>query len=232
MVRINLVGRKFCSCCKIIKYKSDFARDKNKKDGRSYRCKHCSNIYSRKWNKENKEKASMNSKRWHEKNRERVNLLHKKWVKENKAKHKTYVDKYRNANREKIRLANRVWKKINRDKVNAENRKRRGIPKVNIDYRMSRAINHSLHSKKEGRSWEKLVGYTTNTLMQHLEALFKDGMSWDNMKEWHIDHKIPKSLFNYSSPNDKEFKECWSLNNLQPLWAEDNLKKGYKIEKN
>ncbi len=27
----------------------------------------------------------------------------------------------------------------------------------------------------------------------------------------------------------KEFQECWSLKNLQPLWAEDNLRKGGRV---
>lgn len=28
--------------------------------------------------------------------------------------------------------------------------------------------------------------------------------------------------------NCDDFKECWKLTNLQPLWAIDNLKKGNK----
>jgi hypothetical protein len=34
--------------------------------------------------------------------------------------------------------------------------------------------------------------------------------------------------FNIKEPTDKEFQECWSLKNLQPLWGEDNLSKGSK----
>jgi len=29
--------------------------------------------------------------------------------------------------------------------------------------------------------------------------------------------------------NDTEFKYCWSLHNLQPLWEKDNLEKSDKI---
>jgi len=28
-----------------------------------------------------------------------------------------------------------------------------------------------------------------------------------------------------SDPNSEDFKKCWALNNLQPLWAKDNLNK-------
>ena len=50
-------------------------------------------------------------------------------------------------------------------------------------------------------------------------------MSWDNYGEWHIGHIIPKVFFKYKSTDDIEFKYCWSLDNLQPLWAKDNLRK-------
>ena len=53
-------------------------------------------------------------------------------------------------------------------------------------------------------------------------------MKISNHGQWHIDHIKPVHLFNYKSTDDEEFKECWSLNNLQPLWAKDNFKKGAK----
>lgn len=41
---------------------------------------------------------------------------------------------------------------------------------------------------------------------------------------------IDLPCFNYESPDDLEFKECWSLSNLRPLWKIDNLRKGAKYE--
>ena len=63
--------------------------------------------------------------------------------------------------------------------------------------------------------------------MKHLEGLFQPRMSWNNYgkKGWEVDHIIPLSRFDYSFPDDSQFKECWSLKNLQPLWAADNLRK-------
>lgn len=80
---------------------------------------------------------------------------------------------------------------------------------------------------KNGYHWEDLVGYTVEELKQHLENQFKEGMNWDKFLkgEIHIDHIIPKSLFKYNDSEDREFKQCWALANLQPLWAEDNIKK-------
>ena len=73
------------------------------------------------------------------------------------------------------------------------------------------------------------MGYDKNILKRHLEKQFKDGMTWDNYGEWHIDHIIPLSFFEYKSTNDIEFKYCWSLYNLQPLWKEDNHHKNDSV---
>jgi len=96
---------------------------------------------------------------------------------------------------------------------------------------ISRAIYKALNGNKNDRNWEKLVGYSLNELKKHLEKQFKDGMSWDNYGKWHIDHEIPKSVFNYTKPEHTDFKRCWALKNLQPMWAEQNKVKGAKLKK-
>lgn len=98
--------------------------------------------------------------------------------------------------------------------------------KEKINKNLSSAIADSLRGAKHGRHWEELVGFTLKKLMLHLEAKFKDDMSWDNYGEWHIDHIIPKSRFHFESSDDPEFRVCWGLANLQPLWAKDNISKG------
>jgi hypothetical protein len=57
-------------------------------------------------------------------------------------------------------------------------------------------------------------------------------MTWDNygVFGWHIDHVRPKASFNFTSPDDEEFKQCWALENLQPLWWKDNITKSDKWE--
>jgi hypothetical protein len=56
-------------------------------------------------------------------------------------------------------------------------------------------------------------------------------MTWDNYGQWHIDHIKPVALFEFDSTDDPGFRDCWTLDNLQPLWALDNLRKGNKYNK-
>jgi len=95
---------------------------------------------------------------------------------------------------------------------------------------MKAMIRQALRNNKNGRYWEKSVNYNLQDLKNHIEKLFKPGMSWENYGEWHIDHIIPISLWKFESYQDREFKQCWALANLQPLWAEENLIKNNKVE--
>ena len=97
---------------------------------------------------------------------------------------------------------------------------------------MSTRVRESLNGSKKEASWSLIVGYTIDQLKKHLEKKFNSGMSWGNYgKYWHIDHRIPISVFNFNSTSDIDFKKCWALSNLQPLLVYDNISKGAKLEK-
>lgn len=101
--------------------------------------------------------------------------------------------------------------------------------RINSSFRSS--IGDALKSNKNGRHWETLVDYTLKDLMKHLERQFQEGMGWDNFGKWHIDHIIPRAAFHFNTTEDIDFKRCWALTNLQPLWAIDNLRKSDRILK-
>lgn len=77
---------------------------------------------------------------------------------------------------------------------------------------------------KPSEGTEKILGCSFNELKSHLESKFVDGMNWENRGEWHIDHIIPLS----SANTKEELIGLSHYSNLQPLWAEDNMKKGNK----
>ncbi len=137
--------------------------------------------------------------------------------------------------REDIKLKYKEYNQ--RPEVKARNKRNRDRirkkPEFVLNNRMTSSIGKHLRFKgtsKNKRKWEQMVGYTVIDLKQHLENLFTEGMSWDKLMsgDIHIDHMVPKNLFKYNIDdleNCPEFRYCWSLDNLQPLWAEDNLRK-------
>jgi hypothetical protein len=107
-------------------------------------------------------------------------------------------------------------------------RKRADNPVFILTRRMRFAIWRGLKGGKAGKSWKGMVDYSVEELKAHMERQFLPGMTWDNIGEWHIDHIVPLASFAYATHEDEEFKAAWSLTNLQPLWAQDNLKKNAK----
>lgn len=92
-----------------------------------------------------------------------------------------------------------------------------------LSARISSSIRQSIHDRKAGRKWESVVGYSVYDLIAHLEVKFEEGMSWENMGEWHIDHVTPKSW--HVLKTDTDVKRCWALSNLQPMWSHQNQSK-------
>ncbi len=80
---------------------------------------------------------------------------------------------------------------------------------------------------KAGSAVEDL-GCSIEELKQHLEAQFSDGMNWENWSRdgWHIDHIMP--LVSFDLTDRDQFLKATHFTNLQPLWAEENLKKSRK----
>lgn len=116
--------------------------------------------------------------------------------------------------------------KIEARRYARERRKR--SPTYAVAARMSASIYEALRLVKAGRSWETLVGYSLADLSRHLERQFDGRMQWNNYGSWHIDHIRPISSFHFASAEDQEFRDCWALTNLRPLWAENNLAKSGK----
>lgn len=207
-----------------------FHVDKSHRDGLSSSCKPCHRESGRQYSRAHYEDRKDYIRQWREENHDRVIKRHNEWLATNPDRRKEHTRKYREANREYCREYNRKWAMENHEKQRECNRRFRQNPKNRIRDSISAGINIALKSGKNGKSWESLVGYTLNDLTNHLESQFSKGMAWNNYGAWHIDHIKPVSHFNFDSPEDQEFKECWSLWNLQPLWAFDNQSKGNRVD--
>ena len=188
-------------------------------------------LYHRIWYQKNRERRQQQIREWYQKNKEQVQQYHKEWYQKNKEKisqqHKNYYQKNKGAIQQRQRKYNQKNKeKRLRYKGKWQKYKRKIDPRYRLDENMGSAIARSLKDKKAKQPWKVLADYTLEELIRHLEKQFDNKMSWDNYGSyWVVDHIKPKSLFNYTSPNDLEFKQCWSLKNLQSLEKMKNIKK-------
>jgi hypothetical protein len=159
-------------------------------------------------------------KKYRDKNKERLDEYYKEWSKNKKEHRKEYLKQYREKNKEKIKEVKRTYQK--------EKRHTDPIYKLISNFRT--AIYTVLKENKLDKytNYFKMVGYTAEQLKSHLEVQFKEGMTWENYGEWHVDHIKPISSFTFETCEDEEFKICWSLDNLQPMWGIENIKKGNK----
>jgi hypothetical protein len=248
------LGFKWCSSCKkAIEFKN-FSLNSKIIDGYNAICKECSREKRKKnleYNKQRDSKRYQNkreelikkAKEYRETHKREIKELRDKYYQENKDIILSKNNKYREDNLDKIKAKQREYHNKNKQTRNLDsreysknNRKRlseyvRYRYNNNDEYRlrvicreMVRRMFDSIHANKILKTNE-ILGYSPLELKEHIERQFKEGMTWSNYGEWVIDHIIPIS----SAKNLEEGIELSKLENLQPLWAVDNLIKGNRI---
>jgi len=153
--------------------------------------------------------------------KERLKKNHKKWSEQNKEHRKQYLKEYREKNIDKIRKTKRDY----------ERNRKASDPLYKLISNFRTAIYTVLKESnvdKYGHYFD-ILQYTPEELINHLEKQFTDTMSWDNYGVWHVDHKLPITSFDIQGMGDEEFMRCWCLDNLQPMWGEENIRKSNKL---
>jgi len=152
------------------------------------------------------------SKQYKDKNPEKIEL----YIEKNKKRDKEYKKEYNKNN--KLRRNKTRQKKYNTD-INYK-------LLTNLRTRLTLALQGKLKSKRT----LELLGCSVEKLKQHLQSKFTKGMNWDNHgygeHKWHIDHIRPCASFDLSKPEEQ--CKCFNYSNLQPLWQNNNFKKGSK----
>jgi len=207
--------------------------DKESRSVKSHYCKDCYVLVRKESNKKyhmvNKESRNNSCKEYKIKNKEHIKDYNKNYTSENSVILSEKRKEKRKENSESLNLQSKEWRINNKDKVREYSRKhtplyRKKYPWLQACRNLITNTISRIGTKKEDNTI-KLLNYSSIDLKLHLESRFSDGMSWDNYGEWHIDHIRPVFDFPSKTP------PCVinSLNNLQPLWKIDNLKKGKKM---
>lgn len=245
---------KRCSCCKVEKDESDFSKDCQNRDGLRSCCRACGKMQWQEYIKKNPAKQHEANARYYQKNKDKmvtrsreykkrpgVKEKIKEWTREYyrrpEVKAMPSLKEYRRKyyKQEHVRKKQYDYSKLPhvKQRTNERERQRKIVdPFHKLMCVMRSHLAGSIRTPKGKHKWEAFVGYGQAELIEHLEKHFTAGMTWDNYgrKGWHIDHIIPISAFNFTCVNDYDFKRCWALSNLRPMWAFDNISKGAKLD--
>ncbi len=135
---------------------------------------------------------------------------------------KEAIKKWRLNNKLRVSLYNAKYSKSHRCEINKREKDRRDNDpiykmKINIRRRIRKFIINKIGNTTD------ILGCSYDEVRVHISNNFKEGMSWDNYGEWHIDHIKPLAL----AKTKEDTCNLCHYTNLQPLWAIDNLKKGW-----
>jgi hypothetical protein len=211
---------KICSKCKKEKSVSEFYKQGSSKSGYTAHCKQCKDEHTKQLNYQ-------------------LDLLLKFKIC-TKCKIEKTVDNFNASKQSKDGLypqckqCLKEYKKEHYEKPETKQKrnkygrkKRKEDPNFNLIISLRNRVNIAIKKQlgKKALKTIELLGCSIEECRQYLESQFQPGMNWDNhgVFGWHIDHIIPCSSFNLTDPEEQ--KKCFHYTNLQPLWAEENLKK-------
>lgn len=205
-----------CFRCEAVKPREEFYE-------KGTLCVQCTIDRAAEWSENNPEKSKAMKEKWADENRESVNATRRVAYHSDLPKNRKRSRIYYEKNHDKCIVSSRECAK----------RRRKSDPQYRALMTCKRRmwiLFKSAGVKKTLRSAE-LLGIDKAGLFRHIESLFLPGMNWNNRGRdrgcWHIDHKIPCASFDMTDP--VQAKACWNYKNLQPMWAEDNWRKGDKI---
>jgi hypothetical protein len=199
---------------------------------RRWRSKNADKIreYNQEYRKSHKgehvEEARQRAAAWYAANKERARKSNAEWASRNPEALERHRKKWAANNPEKIKAMSFAWRVKNRRVVQEKtNARYRNCPSVRILSVQRARLRHALNGRLKAAKTVELLGCDGEALKRHLEKQFVFGMTWENYgSRWHIDHIKPCAAFDFTDPAQQ--RECFHFSNLQPLWAEDNQKKG------
>ena len=229
---------KTCLRCGVEKDESQFHKERKTKCGLKSDCKSCRidieknrqlikrneiNAKRASFREANRELIRQQKKTWYEKNKNRINAQSRK---------KQKMPKYKIAKS----ISDKKYYEKHKDEINS---KRKGYVKKRYNkdlcFRLTVILRSRLHKiisgkMKKGSAVQDL-GCSISYLLTYLESKFQPGMNWQNWSKygWHIDHIIPLVTIKTAADKEDQIKIVCHYTNLQPLWAEENLKKSNKI---
>jgi len=223
---------KKCSKCELILDVSKFTKHSKSKDGYYFCCKSCKSDDAKRYYDKHSEYVKNKSNNYYNSNKEEAIKCQKNYYESNRDSLLEYKKEYHLKNKDRQKELNSIYQNTHKSEIGEAKRiyisKRRKDPLFKLKESISKLINYSIKNggySKKYRS-EEILGCKISDFKLFIEKKFKDGMTWSNYGEWHLDHIRPVSWAN----SESEIIELNHFSNFQPLWENENLSKGNRWE--
>ncbi len=181
-----------CTKCGEIKDFSCFNKDKTSKFGIKPRCIECTKKQKAEYRRNNREKIIAYTKEYGQ--RPETKERKRQYREDRKERFQEYEVKYIQTHKDKIKERQRIQRQNNRDKINERMRQYLATnTNARLAHNLRARFHDALKRSNVGKTTNTMhfLGATIETIKNHLESLFVQGMSWDNYGEWEIDHIVP-----------------------------------------
>jgi hypothetical protein len=214
---------KICKYCHKELLLSEFPHYKGSLDGHHWQCKQCKSNFNKERYQKKKKEILLKQKEYLQKKKEDPLFIEKRRL-------RALINNKTEEHKKSVLLYNS--KEETKKKKAAYERKRKEDPSYKLIVILRRRYYNLITSNPLKKSSVlSLLGCSIEEFRKHIESQFQEGMTWENYGSyWHLDHIIPCSYFDQTDLEQQ--KICWNYQNLQPLKAKDNLKKGAKIPDN
>lgn len=217
---------KTCSKCGIAKELDQFNWSLKAKGWLRGECKKCNIDIVNAYIKKNKNAVKKQRSKHYQKNRERLIKIAAEYNLNHKEEKAQYMSEYFKIHaKEKIKYNNEY--EYNRKKID---------PAFKLGLLLRKRLHKALKNDQKIGSAIRDLGCTVKELKAYLESKFYNNpetgetMTWEKWspRGWHVDHIRPLSSFDLT--DREQFLKAANYTNLQPLWAEENLRKGAKYD--
>lgn len=212
------MSEKQCTKCNEVKPFINFYKMASGKFGLQAECKDCISIRRMRYRTPRRKELSEAAKTYRKTNATAISAKRKSHYIENRDEILDRCSKYAKENRTLIN------ERIKQKKIDN--------PSFRLLCNLRNRVTKIVSGVNKSSSTLNMLGCSIEKLRKHLESQFTEGMSWDNygLYGWHVDHIMPCASFDMTDPEQQ--KECFHYTNLQPLWAEDNLRKSDRLNYN
>lgn len=230
---IDGIEYKRCTICLELRAVDKFGKDKRGFIGLTGRCRVCDKEYR----EANKKRGMVYNKEYRDKNRSKIYEVNNKYRDNHKEEKSEYDKQYREENKEMIAARDKAYRENNSAEIEAKkliyrDNKYKNNPHFKLNRDVAQKMRWSLKHAKDKNKFFFGLKYSIEELKKHLIKTLPEGYVWGDYLSGviQIDHEKPLAAFYYTSIEDPEFKECWDIDNLQLLFAYDNLMKGTKYD--